>query len=262
MPSNGPITDEQPHTRVRLPADPYASPAARRPRWGSGISVLAVIALVIGAVAFANRGASGPGGGDAAAETPAPPTGQAPSERRAAGVAVGYPHTSAGAESAATNYAVALGSAAMADTRSRRRIVRAIADPAVEPALQARLDASFSRLRESFGLDRDGSAPRGQTFVYRTLPVGTYLAKYTEDTATVEVWTNGIAGLAGRASTRPVVEAWNTITVTVRWVEDDWRWVDFRQKDGPTPISGVQPVSGADEIADAVRKFGGLRYAR
>lgn len=302
MPSNDPITDEQPRTRVQLPDDPYGIPLARRTHWLAGISALAVVALLITALVLTSRngahrsgagpsagtgGASGgtagatglagsavsPGTGGtaapatggsepAAAQTPEPASGLPPTDRSVLGVPVGYPHTRSGAESAATNYAVAYGSAAMFQRGARHRIIRAIADPDQLSTLQAQLDTSFASLTTAFGLDAAGDAPRGQVFVYRTLPVGTYLASYHGDTASVEVWTNGLVGLAGGSTSKPVVEAWNTVTVNLRWTDGDWRWVSFSQRDGPTPVSGVQAVSSADEIAAAAKKFGGLRYAR
>jgi len=262
MPEYGPITDEEPRTRVRLPADESAAGAGARSRLVSGIAALAVIALVIAAVSFANRGAPGPDSPASDRKGPPPVSGQAPSERRVQGVAIGFPHTAAGAESAATNYAVALGSEQMLDTWTRHQIIGAVADPAVAAAMRARMDQAFAALRTYYGLNSEGE-PRGDlTLVYRSLPAGSRIVSYTAAAATVEVWTNGIRGLAGEGSTKPVVEAWHTITVSLRWVQGDWRWVDFKQKDGPTPVSGQQPASSAKEIAEAAKKFGGHRYAR
>jgi hypothetical protein len=262
MSTGEPITDEQPHTRIRLPHDPYASPTQPpKTRWGSGLSALGVIALVITAVAVTNR-TSAPAPPPGSAASPRPASGATLGTGAVVGVPVGYPHTEVGAESAATNYAVAYGSEAMFRRETRRQIVRTVADPAVEPVLQAQLDSSFQALQKNFGLDSDGDPPPGSKFVYRTLPAGTHLASYSGDTAAVEVWTNGIVGLAGRTSAKPVVEAWSTVTVNLRWVGEDWKWVSFSQSDGPTPVSGAQPVSDSDAIAEAARKFGGYRYVR
>ena len=182
-------------------------------------------------------------------------------QRTVAGVPVGYPDTRAGAEAAAANYAVAYGSAAMFRTQQRNAIVDAIADPNVTTALRAQLDQTFSAVLARFGLDADGNPPKGQTFVDRTLPAGVRLLSYTDTKAQVAVWTAGLVGLTGSGSTLPVAEAWNTATVTLHWVDGDWKWVAFTQTDGPTPISGMQAPSNADVIADAVRGFEGLPYA-
>jgi hypothetical protein len=150
----------------------------------------------------------------------------------------------------------------MFDTNKRHAILDAIADPTVKPALQAQLDQSFAAVMSRFGLDPNGNPPKGQTFVDRTIPVGVHVLTYTDDEAQVAVWTTGIVGLAGAGSTLPVAEAWNTATVTLHWVDGDWKWVAFTQTDGPTPVSGMQTPSTVDQISNAVKEFEGLDYAR
>jgi hypothetical protein len=252
------LQDERPRTRVLLPT----APTAHRRRTGHGRRGLGV-AVVIGALILAavvgesigspeRRPARAPDPGRQA-QQPAAPTGDAASS---------YPNGRDGAQSAATNYVVELGGAAMFNADRRHELVRRIADPAVEPALQQQLDAAFGAVMAKFGLDEQGRPPAGLTFVCRVLPVGVRLLDYTGTTARVAVWTAGIIGLAGPKSTRPVAEAWSTTTVTLRWTGADWKWVTFSQQDGPTPVSGLQPPSSADDVADAVRTFGEPRYAR
>jgi hypothetical protein len=177
-------------------------------------------------------------------------------------VPVGYPDTRDGARAAAANYAIAYGSSAMFHTDKRHAIVDAIADPAVKPALQAQLDQSFTAVMARFGLDTTGNPPQGETFVDRTVPVGVHLLTYTTTEAQVAVWSVGVVGLAGAGSTLPVTEAWSTATITLHWTNGDWKWVAFTQTDGPTPVGGVQTPSNAGDIADAVKDFEGLDYAR
>ncbi|MGH3344887.1 MAG: hypothetical protein ACRDPK_18865 [Carbonactinosporaceae bacterium] len=262
------LTDEQPRTRVRLPDEAGPLQSSRRPPWVTGAAALTIVALIVGAVVYVNHnppgGHQGHPGGPASEPKidPDPISGSLPDGRAAAGVPVGYRHSAEGAQSAAANYAVAYGSEAMFDPAQRRAIVAAIADPAVATRLAARLDTAFAAVSKTYGLDGDGDPPEGLTFVCRTLPVGVRLVSYGGDTAVVAVWINGIIGLAGDESTRPVAEGWHTMTVRLRWVEGDWRWRSFTQRDGPTPVSGRQPASGADEIARAVTTYEGLRYGR
>lgn len=144
---------------------------------------------------------------------------------------------------------------------SRHAIVNAIADPAIAATLQRQLDAAFAPLAASYGLDGQGRPAAGLQFVCRTVPAGVRLVSFTPDAATVQVWSAGLIGLAGSASTRPVAEAWNTSTIRLHWVADGWRWAGFTQQDGPTPVSGLQPASGAAAIAAATSDFAELRYA-
>jgi hypothetical protein len=253
------LQDERPRTRVLLPEQPAALHRRRAPRTGRVVgAAVALAAVMLLGVASEWLGAN-------QREPVAAPAGDLPRPQGAAPAAPessAYPNTRVGAQSAATNYVVELGGAAMFDADRRHALVRRVADPAVEPALQQQFDAAFGAVLATFGLDERGRPPRGLTFVSRVLPVGVQLLDYTGSSARVAVWTAGIVGLAGETSTRPVAEAWSTTTVTLRWTGGDWKWVTFTQQDGPTPVSGLQPPSNARDVADAVASFGELRYAR
>ncbi|OPC81758.1 hypothetical protein B4N89_13145 [Embleya scabrispora] len=270
------MSDEEPATRTRLPR-PTTSPEGPEPRRNpilSGIGVVVVIAVVIVSLLFAaNRSDDGDKGGaddtakssSAAPETPAggPPlsAAQVP-ERTESGVPVGYPQTAEGAQSAAANFVVAYGSARMFRAQPRTAIITTITDPAVRDGLLARADQAFRAQTTVFGLQPDGTAPKGRAFVCRAVPMGTKSIAYTPASATVEVWSVGVVGLAGADSTKPVAEAWNTTTMRLSWVNGDWKLTEFSQKEGPTPVSGLQDPSGANDIAKADGEFGELRHAR
>lgn len=263
-------------TRTRLPeggsGDVYAG--ARRPPTRSSrslITVVGVVVLLIAAIAFANRG-----GGEATDTTgsttdktpsgagaPTSATGVRPVTGKNGQIPTGFAHDEQGAQSAASNYAVALGSADMFQSGPRRDIVQAIHDPAVVTGLLKRLDDSYSPgFMANVGLDANGTAPAGMTFVSRTIPVGSKVRDFTGASATVDVWCTGLVGLAGEGSTKPVTSNWFTITQKLRWVENDWKIVSSEQAEGPTPVNGDNRASMADEIAKAVEGYGGFTYAR
>lgn len=251
------LQDERPRTRVLLPTAPTGHRRRASGRRGVGVA-LVVAALTVAAVVGESIGSperrpAAPADRDKSAPAVAPAAGDAASS---------YANSRDGAQSAATNYVVELGGAAMFNADRRHELVRRIADPAVEPALQQQFDAAFSAVMANFGLDGHGRPPAGLTFVCPVLPAGVRLLDYTGTTARVAVWTAEIIGLAGAKSVRPVAEAWSTTTVTLRWTGADWKWVTFSQQDGPTPVSGLQPPSNADDVANAVRTFGEPRYAR
>jgi len=262
--------DDMPHTRVQGADEaPPGRPSRRRPlAIGAGAAVLAGVAMLAAYTA-------GQGHRDGSAVRPVgivPPAGVVPggpaaarpgSLQLVAGVPVGYPHTDAGAVSAATNYAIAYGGPAMFVPAQRRIIVDATTDPATRAAQQVQQTALYSATADKFGLDQQGrpTAP-GVEFVARELPVGARLVAYTPDTAVVAVWEDGLVGLAGTETTRPVQEGWGTTTVTLRWAAGDWKWTAGSFTPGPTPITGVQTPSDPQAIADAVDEFGGFSYAR
>ncbi|GAA1534001.1 hypothetical protein GCM10009730_49030 [Streptomyces albidochromogenes] len=258
-------------TRTRLPegggSEVYGG--ARRPVRTSRslITVVGVVVLLIAAIAFANRGGGEslsddePKRGGAAEATAA--TGVKPVDGKNGMIPSGFAHDEQGAQSAAANFAAALGSDGMFNEDRRHDIVESIADPSALSELQAGFDADYSRdFLAQIGLTADGNAPAGATFVNRTVPAGTKIAKYSDTNADVDVWCSGLFGLTGEKSTKPVTNGWFTVAVKLKWNGSDWKVLETSQKEGPTPVTGDNPVSGSDEIADAVNEFGGFTYAR
>ncbi|WPP30708.1 hypothetical protein [Streptomyces sp. CL7] len=264
------LGDDTGRTRTRLPeagGDPYGG-ARRNGRSSSRslVTVVGVVVLLIAAIAFANRG-GGDSGAEEGADSPkaaaTAPTGEKPVPADASGIPAGFTHDRQGAESAAANYAVALGSAEMFNKARRDAILQSIIVPARVADFEARLDNAYTpEFNENVGLNGDGTTPEGLTFVSRTTPIGTKVNESSSDTATVEVWCSGLLGLAGESSTNPVTNSWFTITMQLSWTDDDWKIVTHSQKDGPTPVPGDERASSADEMAKAVQEYGGFTYAR
>ncbi|MET8113460.1 hypothetical protein [Streptomyces prasinus] len=257
-------------TRTRMP-DSGGGPHGGGRRGGrtssrSLVMVVGVVVLLIAAIAFANRGgdSSSTDETDDSPQTAATaPSGEKPVRSKNAGIPSGFAHDRQGAESAAANYAVALGSDGMFSPTRRREIVQAIADPSTRDRLQDGFDSDYSAdLLKSIGLTANGTAPEGTTFVNRTLPSGTKATAFNQNSATVEVWCNGLFGLAGDGSTNPVTSSWFTVTMKLNWSGDDWRVLETTQKSGPTPVPGDSPVSRAEDMSKVVEEFGGFTYAR
>ncbi|MGW4022784.1 hypothetical protein [Streptomyces sp. NPDC005009] len=267
------LGDDTGRTRTRMPergGDPYGG--ARRGGRSSSrslVTVVGVVVLLIAAIAFANRGGGdsaaeeGDGSGDSPKSAATAPSGEKPVNTKAAGIPSGFAHDRQGAESAAANYAVALGSAEMFNKARRDVILQSIIVPARVADFEATLDKAYTpEFNKNVGLNDDGTTPKGYTFVSRTSPIGTKVTSSSADAATVEVWCSGLLGLAGESSTSPVTNSWFTITIQLEWTNDDWKIVTHSQKDGPAPVPGDDRASSADEMAKAVEEYGGFTYAR
>ncbi|MBZ9641771.1 hypothetical protein [Streptomyces sp. PSKA30] len=256
------------HTRTRLPdGDPYGGARRGRSSSRSLVTVVGVVVLLIAAIAFANRGGDDSESTDTAGSGPeAAPTaasGERPVESGTGGIPTGYARNEQGAQSAAANYAVALGSAEMFDKARRDAILQAIITPSRVADFEATLDKAYGpEFNKNVGLNTNGSTPKGYTFVSRTTPIGTKVTEASDNTATVEVWCSGLLGLAGENSTNPVTNSWFTITMNLEWTGGDWKIVSHSQKDGPSPVPGDDRASSADEMAKAVEEYGGFTYAR
>lgn len=232
------------------------------------VTVVGVVVLLIAAIAFANRGgedSAGGGGGDGkkAGADPTSATGERPVDGKKSGIPSGFAKSEQGAQSAAANYAVALGSADMFNKTTRDSILQVVMAPSSVNTFKARLDKAYSAaFFKNVGLNEDGTTPKGYQFVSRTSPIGTKVTSLSGDKATVEVWCSGLLGLAGEKSTKPVTNSWFTITMKLGWTGGDWKAVTHSQKDGPAPVPGDDRASGSDEITKAVEGYGGFTYAR
>ncbi|MFF5959385.1 hypothetical protein [Streptomyces luteogriseus] len=256
-------------TRTRLPdsGDAFGDPR-RRSSSRSLVTVVGVVVLLIAAIAFANRGdgdaESSGSGSDKAESSATAPTGEQPVKSKAGDIATGYAHTEQGAQSAATNYGIALGSADMYNLEKRHAIVNTVYAPDVAAAQLPEFDQVYSKesFLEKLGLTKDGVAPSGQTFVSRVVPVGTKVASYNSGTASVALWYTSLFGLSGQGSKNPVTESWYTTTYQLKWVDGDWKVTGFTQKDGPVPVGRDQRASTAEDMSKAVEEYGGFTYAR
>ncbi|MFJ8676578.1 hypothetical protein [Streptomyces sp. NPDC093589] len=262
-------------TRTRLPdggGDLYGS--GRRSRAGLSsrnlVTIVGVVVLLIAAIAFANRSGGGGTGDTASSDAPkgadaqpTAPTGTKPVTGKNGSIATGFAKTEQGAQSAAANYAVALVSPNILKLNERHSIVQKAFAPAKVDEMQRKLDGAYSAgFLKKLGLDVNGNAAKGLTYISRTVPVGTKLVKLAGDTANLEVWCTGLFGTAGAKSTAPVTSDWFTMHLQLKWANGDWKVDGFSQQDGPAPVNGDNKTSGADQIANAVKQYGGFTYAR
>ncbi|MFI1190687.1 hypothetical protein [Streptomyces californicus] len=259
-------------TRTRLPDSDVGHPQGRRPARNSRslVMIVGVVVLLVAAIAFANRGGGsdddatqGAKGRESTGSAPTAATGTKPVQGKNGTIASGFAHDEQGAQSAAANYAVALGSAEMFTKESRHRILDAVYSPEAADKLRAPQDLAYStEFLGRLGLDPEGNAPKGSTFVSRTVPVGTKVLAFDKDTAEVAVWYTGLIGMSGQDSTKPVSTSWKTWTAKLSWLDGDWKVTSASESDGPAPVPGDVAASQSDTISKAVEEYGGFTYAR
>ncbi|WP_405481586.1 hypothetical protein [Streptomyces anulatus] len=258
-------------TRTRLPDGDPGHPHARRPVRNSRslVTITGIVVLLVAAIAFANRGGSDDDASSGAKKpgttgsAPTAATGTKPVQGKNGTIASGFAHDEQGAQSAAANYAVALGSAEMFSKESRHQILDTVYSSAAADKLRAPQDQAYSaEFLARLGLDPDGNAPQGSTFISRTVPVGTKVLEFDGDTAKVAVWYTGLIGMSGQDSTKPVSTTWKTWTAQLSWSDGDWKVTGASESDGPAPVPGDVAASKSDAISKAVEEYGGFTYAR
>ncbi|MCY0938715.1 hypothetical protein [Streptomyces sp. H34-S4] len=256
-------------TRTRFPesaTDPYGTPR-RTPRPSRGlVAVVGVVVLLIAAIAFANRSNSPttpPPSDKPPAANPTSATGVAPVDGKSSGIPKGFPQTEQGAQSAAANYAVALGSDGMFRKNTRHSLVDGIYTREAANGLKGPQDEAYSTaFLAKLGLDANGNPPQGNTFVTRAVPVGTRVDSYSPTASRVSVWYTGLIGMSGTKSTDPVHTTWKTWTFELVWSDGDWKVLSDSQQDGPAPVPGDAVAAPSDELSKAIKEFGGFTYAR
>ncbi|WP_331759851.1 hypothetical protein OG422_31010 (plasmid) [Streptomyces sp. NBC_01525] len=171
-----------------------------------------VIVLLLAAIALVNRGSSDSG-------------------------LARHPHTQEGARQAADDIVGLLGSEKMLTKQDRDEILDDVYAPGTVDELRRSLDQAYTPgMFKRLGLDEDGAAPAGYTFVCRDVPLDETVTSYRGDTASVRVWSLGAIGLAGHHSPRPVTSSWYTKTLKLTWAAGRWRLLDSpQQTNGPAP---------------------------
>jgi hypothetical protein len=180
--------------------------------------------------------------------------------RVANGVGVGYAHSQQGAVAAAANYAKVLSSALILDTAQRRAAIDTLAAPEARARQQKTFDQAVASLRAGLGVT--GPAAGRAQVLLRATPVGWRVEQYGKGSARVAIWVTSVGGsLGGQAGTVPVREGWGTTTVSLRWVDGDWKQVASTTTDGPVPIADVAPPTAAPELLGKANEFKEFTYA-
>ncbi len=202
------------------------------PRWwkiaGAALLVLAVIAVV----------SSSCSGGSSESSVR---TAHGPSEI-VDGVPTGYTRDEAGARTAAVNFITALEQGGQARI-SIDAVTEHFVAAAPTDALNAVLESATNR-------------PDIEATVMNSQPAIVNLTEFSEDAATVSVWsmTVGQSDLDGEGKIG-VLTTWSTTTVGLVWEDGDWKARDWAFKTGPTPDAARFP---ADDSSLAQLGAGGL----
>ncbi|MCZ1012281.1 hypothetical protein [Streptomyces lydicus] len=172
---------------------------------------------------------------------------------------MGYPRTKDGAAAAAVNYQVARSAPGyFTDEALRHQELKAMMTSSAVTGQQQQDDQTAKGLMASLGVN----AKTASDLVMRAASLGTNVASYSKDTATVRVWMSEVVGVPTDKSQMPVAGTWSTYTLMLQWEGGDWKVATIDQTDGPTPM--VAPDSSPSSTGDmrlANKEFGAPRYA-
>ncbi len=225
-------------------------------RIGLGFAALA-LGMVLGAYLTGGLSSSG---GPRAAEAVGPDVGDirvgatpAGPTDKVEGVGVGFRRDEAGAVAAATNLILTLEQAGATDRGAAVRAYEILAAEGARQTLAADMGATWDALHGSIAVN----GPLSSSLFLRTIPVGHQVVRYSDDRATVEVWTLTLVAAGGM---REPLATWETATVEVVWEDDDWKVWSALSDAGPTPAWAATPALATDGFLDEVDQLEGYRY--
>jgi hypothetical protein len=221
-------------------------PSMRRLVWAAAGLVVIVVAFGLGASSA--RHTARPAGTIAAGPG---------STRTVGGVPMGYAHSEAGAVAAATNYMKVLGSPALLEPSERRALVAAMVVSDEREETLAKLTQAAGQVAKVLQLPTDGLGDKRATLTFQTIPVRWRLDSYDGRTAQASIWTTGVIG----TTTVPVQEAWGTFQITLRWADNDWRYVTSSSTAGPVPAGDRTPPTDTADLVATTAEFQGYTYA-
>ena len=202
-----------------------------------------IIALLIGVVVgFALDPEDAADDPDAA---PVTPSGPGPT-REVGGVPVGYARTEDGAVAAATNFTLLTTRDALIEEEALTRALQTLAAPSWRDNARAQAKAGTEFLVDRYGSDAQVA---GAVVRYD-------VAKFTADTAVVDLWAVSVAAGSRRST---VDEIWSILRVDLAWVEGDWRVTASDSKQGPAPVDlpTRAPSRTAQDVMEQFAEFEG-----
>ncbi|MFE4633118.1 hypothetical protein ACFRJ1_07030 [Streptomyces sp. NPDC056773] len=158
-----------------------------------------------------------------------------------------YLRTEHGARAAATSAVALYGdSRFFIDTAWRDRMLAATASPDVLAQVSADATAAAQMVSSNRGLGGDGRTVDGGLLVTRTATLGTRSVAYTDQTASIELWTASLGGIAGADETQRPQVAFLRMTVDLTWRDGTWKTTSVTPSEPlvPSPATATQATPG------------------
>lgn len=169
------------------------------------------------------------------------------------GVGVGFSRSEDGAIAAATNLILTLEQASTTDRSNAIQAYEILAADGSKHSLGADMAATWDALHGTIS----ANGPARSSLFLRTVPVGHQLTRYSDDRATVEIWT--LTVVAANGMLEPLA-TWETATVEVVWEAEDWKIWSALSTEGPAPAWAASEASAIESFLVSVDQLEGYRY--
>lgn len=210
----------------------YQTSAQSARKRAGAVALIVALVFGIGLVVGIRVDGAGDSGGDPSISTPT--TGQPDPGPTGVlnGVPVGYAQTEAGALAAAEHFQEIGSSSLAADESVYVEAMSTMAAPEWRERAEETGRNGVAFFEERYGVE--GSL--------LTSPVGARLVEFSPSTAVVELWS---VSLSSGSNVPAGEQVWSLTTLSLRWVEGDWRISDQETSSSPPPplVNGQQPES-------------------
>lgn len=166
------------------------------------------------------------------------------------GFPAAYGHNEHGARAAAVSATMLYGDPRFfTDKDWRHRMLATTAAPSVLDSVTSDTDSTARLVMENRGIGADGRTADGSELITRTAALATRTISYSDQAASVELWTASVGGVAGKDETQRPQVAFLRMTVDIVWTNGTWKTTAV------TPSEPLVPSPPAMQEADPAESF-------
>ncbi|MFJ8385589.1 hypothetical protein ACIQ9Q_13955 [Streptomyces sp. NPDC094438] len=166
------------------------------------------------------------------------------------GFPAAYEHNEDGARAAATSAVMLYGDPRFfTNTDWRHKMLAATAAPSALDRVKSDTDSTARLVAENRALGDDGKTADGGLLVTRTAALATRAVSYTDQSASIELWTASMGGVAGKDEMQRPQVGFLRMTVDLTWADGTWRTTAV------TPSEPLVPSPPAAEQAAPASSF-------
>ncbi|WP_371792302.1 hypothetical protein OG285_25245 [Streptomyces sp. NBC_01471] len=170
-----------------------------------------------------------------------------------------YARSERGAFAAATSATMLFGDPRFfTDGSWRHRMLAATAAPGVLDTIASDADSTARLVTENRGVGANGMTADGGELITRTAALGVRSVSYSDQAASVELWTASVGGIAGKDETQRPQIAFLRMTVDLTWVDGTWKTTAVTPSE---PLVPSPPTAEEAASADSFAEVGGVSNA-
>ncbi|MFJ8957440.1 hypothetical protein ACIRO1_45870 [Streptomyces sp. NPDC102381] len=140
----------------------------------------------------------------------------------------------------------------------RHRMLATTAASSVRHSVTEETDSTARLVVENRGVGADGTTADGSELITRTAALATRSISYSDQAASIELWTASVGGVAGKDETQRPQVAFLRMTVDLIWEDGTWKTTAVTPSE---PLVPSPPAMQEADPADSFADVGGVNNA-